>query len=240
MTPLRPPACRFPPPPSPRGGLQAFRSPSAVCMGEGAGGRKGGRGDRDRGASSRESAAAAASTTAGSNDFATVASRVTLSSYHALVRASLRRALERGTWRSHACWLCAGVDGRGRPRSAGDICPALRPAAAKALEALAAAERREAATGRVDWAEFKAERERVVVVAPPLFGSEAALREHLSHVHGLPLDHTHHMVIGRLLRRCPKEALPAEPSAQMLDALLGVSVATGGGGGCAGLQWLTM
>ena len=169
-----------------------------------------------------------------SNELASVISRVTLSSYHALVRASLRRALERGTWRSYACWACAGVDEKGRLRSEDAVCPALRRDAAQALKALNDAAGRERAAGRASRAELRAAIEGVVLVAPPLFGSEEALREHLSSAHDLPLDYESVKgLTGRLLRRCPKEALPAEPSQQMLDALLGVSgVAGGGRDGC--------
>ena len=218
---------------------------------EGAGGRgrKGDKGgERGKGAAPRDKEAPAAlvgssgggvggvGSAGGLGTFASVASRVTLSSYHALLRASLRRALELGTWRSHACWQCAGVSAHGRPHALFTVCPDLQPAAAKALDALSAAQKRGVASGVAGWAEWKEASEGVVVAAPPLFGSEAALREHLSHAHFLPrLDGMRDDDwggiggLGDLLRRCPKEALPAEPSQQLLDALLGVSGAAATG-----------
>ena len=209
----------------PRGGPQAFRPPGAPP--DGGGGRKGGeKGDRLKGGG--EKAAKEADGGGGGSlgildTLASVAARVTLSSYHALLRASLRRALERGTWRAHACWACAGVSEGGRPCSVEQVaCPALRPAAGRALEALDAAAKREKSIGGTDSAAGGGD---AVVSAPPLFGSEAALAEHLAQSHGLTLDledpPTCSDVVG-FLRRCPAQLLPAEPSAQMLDALLGV------------------
>jgi len=192
---------------------------------EGGGGRKGEKGDRGKGAAPREKAGAGKEVDAGGvsgggasgmsslDTLASVASRVTLSSYHALVRASLRRALERGTWRSYACWMCAGavIDKKGLNR----FCPALRPAAVRAT---VLATRRELAAG----VESSEGSKNPVLVAPPLFGSEAALRDHLAHGHGIELDYKSNAGIQKCLQRLPKEVLPAEPSEQMLDALLGV------------------
>ena len=223
----------------PRGGLQAFRPPSASPDSSsssagrreegGGGGRQGEKGERGKGnekaggACKEADGGGAGSGSAiilGSLDtLASVASRVTLSSYHALVRASLRRALECGTWRSYACWQCAGVSELGRPHSVAQVgCPALRPAAGKALEALDVAARRDKSIGSPDTAAGGG----AVVVAPPLFGSEVALLEHLSHAHDLTLGGMRVGGVTDRLRRCPQEALPAEPSEQMLDALLGV------------------
>ena len=103
----------------PDGGVpQAFRSPAHLPDSI-SGAPKGG-GPREKAGSADYGGAPPAS-------LAATASRVTLSSYHAMLRASLRRALERGTWRAHACWACAGVGEREQLRSMGAVCPAMQP-----------------------------------------------------------------------------------------------------------------
>ena len=215
----------------------------------GGGGRKAEKGDRVKGTGPREKAgggkAADVAGGAGSGSaiilgsldtLASVASRVTLSSYHALVRASLRRALECGTWRSYACWQCAGVDALGRPHNVDQVCIVLQPAAARALQELSAAARHDKSIRGSDTAAGG----DAVVVAPPLFGSEAALMHHLSSEHELTLGGMRVGDITDRLRRCPQEVLPAKPSQQMLDALLGVrGMGMMGRGGLGGLGRLS-
>ena len=237
----------------------------------GGGGRKAEKGDRVKGTGPREKAGGGkvADTAGGAGSdsaiilgsldtLASVASRVTLSSYHALVRASLRRELECGTWRSYACWQCAGVSELGRPRYTYDVCPVLRPAATQVLESLQPLEamkiddvmqalkarvrdnsqkREETRLKLRETVEGMKRREeaaqRVVVVAPPLFGSEAALKEHLACAHNLQVGSTGDVL--DCLRRCPAEVQPARPSERLLGVLLGVrSVAMRGGGRGAG------
>ena len=69
-----------------------------------------------------------------------------------------------------------------------------------------------------------------VIVAPPLFGSEAALADHLARDHGLSLDYRSNKEVAACLRRVPAQLRPAEPSRQMPDALLGVRGRRRGGG----------
>ena len=88
----------------------ATPSPRGSGSGGGGSGGGGGGGRRKGGSSSGSKAQGGGGDGGGGGgDPASVSAAITLSSYHALLRASLRCALERGTWRSHACWLCAGL-----------------------------------------------------------------------------------------------------------------------------------
>ena len=192
----------------PGGGPQAFRSPAALP--DSSGGGHGGGWPQETAGSAPD----------GGSRLDATAARLTLSSYHALVRASLRRALERGTWRAHACWEC--VVATEHVFRQGNVCPIMRPAVCKAALALAtAAAPRGAASTSAKMAAFF-EAGGVVFAAPPLFGSEVALADHLARDHGLSLDYRSNKEVTACLHRLPAQLRLAEPSVQMLDALLGV------------------
>ena len=144
----------------PDGGVpQAFRSPAHLPDSI-SGAPKGG-GPREKAGSADYGGAPPAS-------LAATASRVTLSSYHAMLRAF---AAPRAGARHVARPRLLDVRGCGRARAAAQ--PGRRvprdaaPSPSRSYEPLRTA----------------------VIVAPPLFGSEAALADHLARDHGLSLDY---------------------------------------------------